>query len=1037
MIHPDDSLILPARPVDPALPGFPLIASLAPLVLATLIWMVTGSAFVLLFAVLSPVIFVGSMVDGRRTVRRARLSAEQSHLAALTTLRAAVVRQRESRVTAAWQRTPSATSIIGDPVVFVRWGMNPGEQAAVLTSLGSGEVPSGLRLEGGSAGDDEPALRAFAATLSGAPITADPRWGIGIVAPSALGQAMARALVLQLAVALPPGPVGLDMPPRHPWDWAAALPHAAARSPNRRIAVRDADHTPAAEAGARLLIALARSLEELPTDCDTIVRLHGPARAEIVRSTSHPVGLCFRPELVTLDQATGLAAALRERARTAGLVDLSSPYRPIPPTVALADLEIPVRSAGPAGAFDPVGPGDLPDLAPAVRSAGGLACAIGVGHRGAVSIDLIAAGPHAVVGGTTGSGKSELLVTWVTAMAAVHSPEEVTFLLIDFKGGAAFRPLLGLPHCVGLITDLDAREAGRALASLAAELRHRERSLRAAGVRDIDELRARGTRPGRLPRLVIVVDEFATMLTTFPELHALFVDIAARGRSLGVHLILCTQRPNGVVRDALLANCSLRLSLRVNNAADSLAVLGTDAAAALSATLPGRCLISAGDDDPVLTQVATVTEQDLREIADRTQAGPAARRPWLDPLPARVTQADLARADLMAADPAADDLAVGDRGVHGLVVRSEEAGRTGDARPGIPIGLLDEPELQRYRVARYDPARHGHLVVVGAGRSGKTSALAVVAHGHRPDRVLAPPPDVEFVWDALAAERAWLEAGPRAAADPDSADARLLLLDDFDSVYARWGDEHRAAAFEMLVGLLRDGPSGGLAVVLAVQDLSGPLQRLPAHFPCRLMLRASDASASGAAGTRGGAAETVLPPGGGTWNGTRIQVLESTAAATSFRHGRGATPDNGNPPRPATTGGPAFPRGSFLVVAGSPTRSIAAISGRLGGEVVDLTAGERPEAGRLRVLADGGAILVGDADTWQANWSLLGLLRPRTSIVFDGCSLADYRAISRRRELPPPLAPEPNRVWVLHPDGTAGRATIPEQLPVSRANAAN
>jgi len=625
-----------------------------------------------------------------------------------------------------------------------------------------------------------------------------------------------------------------------------------------------------------------------------------------------------------------------------------------------------------------------------------------------VTVDLITAGPHAVVGGTTASGKSEFLVTWVAAMAAAHSHDAVTFLLIDFKGGATFRPLLGLPHCVGLITDLDAREAGRALASLAAELRHRERAIRAAGVRDIDELRRRDARSGPLPRLVIVVDEFATMLTTFPELHALFVDIAARGRTLGVHLILCTQRPNGVVRDALLANCSLRVSLRVNNRADSRAVLGTDAAAALSAALPGRCLISAGDGDPVLTQVATVTEGHLRAIIDRPRVGPAPRRPWLDPLPARVTRADLAAV--------------------------EKAGQAGETAPGIPIGLFDEPEHQRYRVARYQPARHGHVLVVGAGRSGKSSALSVVADGHGPDRVLVPRPDVESVWDALAAARADLDASVPAAQDAGTRGVRILLLDDFDSVYARWGDEHRAAAFELLAGLLRDGPTGGLTIVLAVQHLAGPLQGVPAFFPCRLVLRLPDDSARAAAGTHAEGFATALPPGGGFWNGTRIQLLQPKAHAA---RAAAANPTGvGAPTGTGTIVGDAALRGPLLVVAGSPTRTMAAIKAGQGGVVVDLTAAASAEAGRLRLMADNGAILVGDADTWQANWSLLGMLRPRTPIVFDGCGLADFRAISRRRELPPPLAPGRNRVWVLHPDGAVNRATIPDPLPVSRADAA-
>ena len=967
MFRADEPLILPARPVDPTAPGFPVIASVAPLLVAVVIWMFTGSAFVLIFAVLGPVIAVGSMVDGRRTVRRTRVQAGEARGVALAALRTQIGLQRTALVKAAWDRTPAATAILADPAGTLRWSVR--RVAPVLVSLGSGDVPSGLRLEGAAGPDGESGIRELAATLTDAPITADPQDGIGIVASPALGRALARGLLVQAAAALPPGPVGLGAMPPGPWAWAASLPHAVARSPSRLITVCDTGLAPWPDpgipAGSPLLIALARCLEELPTGCDTIVRVHGPTRAEIVRSPMHPAGLPFRPELVTADQAAGFAARLAERARTAGLVGR---YGPVPTSVTLAELTLLNRSA-------------------AVSPPAGLGCLIGTGEEGPVRLDLVAGGPHAVVGGTTGSGKSELLVTWVAAMAAAHSPDVVTFLLIDFKGGAAFRPLLALPHCVGLITDLDGQQAGRALASLAAELRHRERVLCAAGARDIAELNVGEARPDPLPRLVIVVDEFATMLTAFPELHALFVDIAARGRSLGVHLILCTQRPNGVVRDALLANCTLRLSLRVNNRADSRAVLGTDAAASLSAAVPGRCLVSVDEGDPVLCQVATTTEDDLRAISGHSGRGSRPRRPWLDLLPCRVTHSDLTTVEEAVA-------AVGTS--------------PGIPAPGVLLGLLDEPEHQRYRVARYYPERDGHLLVVGAGRAGKSTVLASIGAQHTgTEQVLEPRPDVESVWDTLAEARASVDAGSRGA--------RLLLLDDFDSVFARWGDEHRVAALELLTSLLRDGAAAGLAVVVAVQQLSGTLQTLPTFCRSRLVLRLPDAGAHVAAGADPALFDAALPPGGGSWNGARIQLMQPEPVVVCSPPGR--------EPERVAEDGLAVHR-SLLVVAGSPARTIAALSATHPGVIVDLSAVGSAADGRVRLPADSGAVLVGDTDTWQAQWSLLALLRPHTPIVFDGCGLADYRAISRRRDLPPPLVPGRNRIWVLRPDGTVVRSTL-------------
>ena len=152
-------------------------------------------------------------------------------------------------------------------------------------------------------------------------------------------------------------------------------------------------------------------------------------------------------------------------------------------------------------------------------SPAGLNAAIGVTQTGEIfSVDIVEQGPHAVVAGTTGSGKSELLVTWVAALSRAYSASSFTVLLVDFKGGAAFDALTGLDQCVGLITDLDPDGAARALLSLRAEIRWRERTLRERGARDISDVRLEG----HLPRLMIVVDEFAAMLSEFPQLHDVF-----------------------------------------------------------------------------------------------------------------------------------------------------------------------------------------------------------------------------------------------------------------------------------------------------------------------------------------------------------------------------------------------------------------------------------------------------------------------------------------------------------------------------------
>src|SRR5664280_1612271 len=139
--------------------------------------------------------------------------------------------------------------------------------------------------------------------------------------------------------------------------------------------------------------------------------------------------------------------------------------------------------------------------------------ALGCGLTGPTTVDLAADGPHMLVAGTTGSGKSELLRSMVASLVAGNRPDQLSLLLIDYKGGAAFGPCVALPHTVGVVTDLDAAETERALTSLHAELRRRERLLRAAGVADSDAYRRAVPEQdlATLPRLVIIVDEFATL----------------------------------------------------------------------------------------------------------------------------------------------------------------------------------------------------------------------------------------------------------------------------------------------------------------------------------------------------------------------------------------------------------------------------------------------------------------------------------------------------------------------------------------------
>jgi S-DNA-T family DNA segregation ATPase FtsK/SpoIIIE len=182
---------------------------------------------------------------------------------------------------------------------------------------------------------------------------------------------------------------------------------------------------------------------------------------------------------------------------------------------------------------------------------------IGECYDGPFGIDLSKDGPHALIAGTTGAGKSELLQTMIASLACANRPDAMTFVLIDYKGGSAFKDCVHLPHVTGMVTDLNPHLTQRALASLSAELTRREKILAAAGAKDIKEYTERAGREPRrqpLPRLVIVIDEFASLVRDLPVFVTGLVGIAQRGRSLGIHLVLATQRPSGVVSADIRAN---------------------------------------------------------------------------------------------------------------------------------------------------------------------------------------------------------------------------------------------------------------------------------------------------------------------------------------------------------------------------------------------------------------------------------------------------------------------------------------------------
>ncbi|MEV5813950.1 FtsK/SpoIIIE domain-containing protein [Streptomyces mutabilis] len=376
---------------------------------------------------------------------------------------------------------------------------------------------------------------------------------------------------------------------------------------------------------------------------------------------------------------------------------------------------------------------------------------IGESYDGPFGIDMRKDGPHGLIAGTTGSGKSELLQTIVAALAVANTPENMTFVLVDYKGGSAFKDCVKLPHTVGMVTDLDAHLVERALESLGAELKRREHILAAADAKDIEDyqdLVRRDPSHAPVPRLLIVIDEFASMVRDLPDFVTGLVNIAQRGRSLGIHLLLATQRPSGVVSPEIRANTNLRIALRVTDGGESTDVIDSPEAGHISKSTPGRAYVRLGHSSLVPFQSGRVGGR--RPGA----ADPAALAPWVGPL----GWEDLGRAALTKpkAEARQDDeitdlkvlvdavreanRSMGIPAQHSpwlpaldetLLLDDIEVPALAATAPGklppAPYGIEDLPADQARRPVVVDFAHFGHLMIGGAPRSGRSQVLRTIA----------------------------------------------------------------------------------------------------------------------------------------------------------------------------------------------------------------------------------------------------------------------------------------------------------------------
>ncbi|MEU6061636.1 type VII secretion protein EccCa [Streptomyces sp. NPDC047097] len=399
---------------------------------------------------------------------------------------------------------------------------------------------------------------------------------------------------------------------------------------------------------------------------------------------------------------------------------------------------------------------------------------IGVGEDGApVMLDLKEAaqegmGPHGLCVGATGSGKSELLRTLVLGLAVTHSSETLNFVLADFKGGATFAGMSQLPHVAAVITNLadDLTLVDRMGDSIRGELNRRQELLRDAGnfanIHDYEKARAAGAPLQPIPSLVLVIDEFSELLTAKPDFIDMFVQIGRIGRSLGVHLLLASQRLEEGRLRGLETYLSYRIGLRTFSAAESRAALGVPDAYELP-NVPGSGFLKYGTDEMVRFKAAYVSGPYRQDRGERAPGGPLPvdRRPVLfTAAPVAVRHVRPAERPRVPGQRSGEDEALTDSVLDVVVRRLEgrgaeahqvwlppldnpppldellprlaavpgrgltQPGYEGAGRLVVPLGVVDKPfEQRRETLYRDFSGAAGHMQIVGGPQSGKSTLL--------------------------------------------------------------------------------------------------------------------------------------------------------------------------------------------------------------------------------------------------------------------------------------------------------------------------
>ncbi|MBR7826955.1 cell division protein FtsK [Actinospica sp. MGRD01-02] len=796
-------LRMPVLPVRPGRRPFPMVMMVAPVLMGVGMAYFFKNTFYLVFTAFSPVFAVANWWSDRRTGRRTYRRDMKEYRAKRERITAqaldAVRDEHEIRRTMSPDPAAVAAAALGPGGRL--WERRRAHPDYLALRVGTVEQPSIVEVEDIAREDGQRSVRW---PVPNSPLGLDlPRLGVvGLCGDEDAAQGLARWLVAQCSVLHSPRDLRLmlltDSAAAVRWDWLRWLPHARPSAPGGpAVCVGNDPETVANRVSELVSLIKARSRAKgsalsaaVATNADIIVIADGARRLREVPGMVQVLteGPAARVFVVCVDRAERLlpeecAAVVECAADRLAVRQKDTPeVADVCPDLVEPDwCEAVARAIAPIRDVTVEDDSGLPDSVPLLGllgceppDAAALAARwkaepastralLGAGYDGPAAFDLVRDGPHALIGGTTGSGKSELLQSLVASLAVANRPDELVFVLVDYKGGSAFRDCVRLPHTLGMVTDLDEHLVTRALDSLRAELRRRERVLADASAKDLPQyrsMRARDPELPPLPRLLLVIDEFATLVREVPEFVPGLVGIAQRGRSLGLHLVLATQRPAGAVNHDIKANTNLRIALRVTDATESHDVIDATDAVTISAGTPGRALAriahgtvvafqtgyagavrgraeaeadqDANDDavwalplpwtslgrrlDAPLVETARAVvpedeETDLSALVDAIRDATeslgieAQPSPWLPPLPAVLTLDDLAS---FPTAPARTD-------------------PTGAVLPPVAFAVEDLPAQQLQRAITLDFSTFHHLYILGAPRSGRSQVLRTLA----------------------------------------------------------------------------------------------------------------------------------------------------------------------------------------------------------------------------------------------------------------------------------------------------------------------